>query len=384
MDVLGGRYRLLDLIGTGGMAVVWRAHDDVLGRPVAVKILSPNLAKDASFRQRIQREARAAARLAHPHISVVHDYGEWTDVDGAVRPYVVMELIDGPSLSDALSAGQLPWYRAAAICAQVAEGLSAAHARGLVHHDIKPANIVLSTTGPKIVDFGISAIVGEQDEEGAVFGTPGFVAPERISGHAIEPAADVYALGLTLYRCIAGKAPWPATTAESLLFAHAHTPPAPLPTHDAAGTDAEIPAELIDICDRCLAKDPAARPTAGELAEVLGALPVPEAATRRRPAVRPARITGDNALNVTSFLPGANDPTGLVAPPPRRRGCAPCWRASSSLRWPPGWPSPCGPAPTGRPRGKSPIRPRRPPARRWPARPRTGCAATTAPGSAAT
>ena len=230
MDVLGGRYRLVELIGTGGMATVWRADDDVLGRPVAVKILSPALAKDPSFRERIQREARAAARLAHPYIGVVHDYGEWTDPEGAVRPYVVMELIDGPSLSEALSAGQLPWFRAAAICAKVAEGLATAHARGLVHHDIKPANIVLSTTGPKIVDFGISAIVGEQDQAGAVFGTPGFVAPERIGGNPIKPAADVYALGLTLYRCIAGKPPWPATTAESLLLAHLYTPPAPRPT----------------------------------------------------------------------------------------------------------------------------------------------------------
>lgn len=323
MDVLGGRYRLVELIGSGGMAVVWRAHDDVLGRPVAVKILSPTLAKDASFRQRIQREARAAARLAHPHVSVVHDFGVWTDSEGALRPYVVMELIDGPSLGEALSAGQVPWFRAAAICAQVAEGLAAAHARGLVHHDVKPANIVLSTTGPKIVDFGISSIVGEEDEEGAVLGTPGFVAPERIQGNPIEPASDVYALGLTLYRCIAGKAPWDADTAESLLFAHVHTAPRPLPRHDAAGSEAPVPDELIEICERCLAKEPDQRPTAGELAEVLAGLPVPENARRRRPPARPAPVDGGSALNVTAFLPPAdNEATAVIGgarqPRPRR------------------------------------------------------------------
>src|SRR6516162_9737995 len=129
MQVLEGRYRLVELLGQGGMAVVWRGFDEVLHRPVAVKVITPECAADPGLRERVRAEARAAARLSHPHIGVVHDFGEYPDGEDGLIPYVVMELIDGPSLRDVLADGPLPWPRAATVAAQVASALAAAHAR---------------------------------------------------------------------------------------------------------------------------------------------------------------------------------------------------------------------------------------------------------------
>ncbi len=270
MQTLGGRYRLVELIGTGGMAVVWRAFDEVLGRAVAVKVLTSDLADDPDFRRLIREEARAAARLAHPHVSVVHDYGEWIDANDAVMPYVVMELIDGPSLREALRDGPLPWTQAAAVVAQVAWGLAAAHARGLVHRDVKPANVVLAPTGAKLVDFGISAITGAEEEaSGEVVGTPAYLAPERIKGRPTSPAADVYALGLLLYQAVAGELPWQVDGQTAMLLAHLQDEPQPLP----AVAGQTLPIELTTLVERCLVKDPDERPTAAEVAAALTALP---------------------------------------------------------------------------------------------------------------
>jgi serine/threonine protein kinase len=144
---LGDRYRLVERLGAGGMSVVWRAFDDVLGRPVAVKMLAGDRAGNPAFRLDIRREARAAAQLNHPRIGVVYDYGESREGRGRPVPYVVMELIDGPALSERLGAGPLPWQRALTVCAQVAEGLDAAHTRGLAHRDVTPAPVSARFTG---------------------------------------------------------------------------------------------------------------------------------------------------------------------------------------------------------------------------------------------
>jgi serine/threonine-protein kinase len=269
VQVLADRYRLVELIGSGGMAVVWRAFDEVLGRPVAVKVLTSDFADDPDFRRRIRDEARAAARLAHPHVSVVHDYGEWADANDAVMPYVVMELIDGPSLHEVLAAGPLPWPRAATIVAQVASGLAAAHARGLVHRDVKPGNVVLAPTGAKLVDFGISAIAGDSHSDGELLGTPAYVSPERLVGAPNSSSTDVYALGVLLYRSIAGRLPWHTDDNVSVLLAHLHDEPEPLVEAAASGA----PPELAALCLRCLAKEPEARPTAAEVARDLAGLP---------------------------------------------------------------------------------------------------------------
>ncbi len=258
--VLAGRYRLLARLGAGGMSVVWRAHDDVLDREVAVKVLAPELAKDPGLPARVRIEARAAARLRHPNVVEVHDYGETENH----LPYVVMELVDGRSLSDVLNRGALAWRSAALIGTQVAAALAAAHARGIVHRDVKPSNVMVTSAGVKLVDFGISATVGEADRIGGeVIGTPAYLAPERLHGGPVRPATDVYALGLLLYLMLAGRLPWQASTTTQMLRAHRYLEPAGLPLL------AGLPDEVADLVERCLTKDPAKRPGAEEAARVL-------------------------------------------------------------------------------------------------------------------
>jgi eukaryotic-like serine/threonine-protein kinase len=264
---LANRYRLIEKLGTGGMSVVWRGHDEVLGREVAVKILSPRLAGDDAFRDRMRQEALAAARLSHPHITGIFDFGESPLSEELTVPYVVMELNDGESVSARLRRdGPLPWPDAVTITAEVASALAAAHARGVVHRDVTPANVMLTRTGAKVVDFGISALVGQRDAapDGSLLGTPAYLAPERLTGGQVLPAADVYALGLLLYRLLTTRLPWPAETTTEALRAHLYADPEPLP--------AGIPPAVSEMCSRCLAKDPADRPTATEMANRLGAL----------------------------------------------------------------------------------------------------------------
>ncbi|GLZ01447.1 serine/threonine-protein kinase [Actinoplanes sp. NBRC 103695] len=250
---LANRYRLLDRLGAGGMSVVWRAHDEVLDREVAIKVLSP----DQAISDRILVEARAAARLRHPHVIEVYDFGRDPS-------FVVMELVDGRSLADVLSRGPLPWRAAVTIGAQVAAALAAAHGRGIVHRDVKPANVMVTSAGVKLVDFGISASTGEADLIGGqIFGTPAYLAPERIDGGPVRPATDVYALGLLLHLMLAGRLPWDASTTTQMLRAHRYRTPQPLPP--VAG----LPDEVATLIRRCLAKEPAARPDAATAARVL-------------------------------------------------------------------------------------------------------------------
>jgi eukaryotic-like serine/threonine-protein kinase len=217
---LANRYLLIEQLGTGGMAVVWRGFDDLLGRPVAVKVLNADIAADPSFRATIYREARSAARLSHPNITHVYDYGEANLPDGETVSYVVMELLEGKTLDDRLADGPLPWPEAVRVAAQVANALAAAHRRGIVHRDIAPANVMLTATGAKVLDFGIAALAGGRgDVDGEMLGTPAYVAPERLEDAPAAPAADVYALGATLYEALAGQPPLPAKTWPALVEA---------------------------------------------------------------------------------------------------------------------------------------------------------------------
>ncbi len=271
--VLAGRYRLLALLGVGGMSTVWRARDDILGRDVAVKVLAGPYAVDVRCRAVIGREARAVARLSHPHIVAVHDYGEAKRPDGAVLPYIVMELLDGEPLQAHLNRGPLSWREAAAVCADVAAALAEAHRHGVVHRDVTPGNILMTPAGAKVVDFGIAAPVGEQDEDatGLMFGTLEYVAPERLDGSPADAATDVFALGVLLYELVTGRAPFPAESWDDIADAHDAGPPPP---------PSELPSALAEMCVRCLSVDPDDRPTADEVAAAL----LSAACTARAPA----------------------------------------------------------------------------------------------------
>ena len=259
MRTLGGRYQLVQRIGIGGMSEVWRGHDRVLDRPVAVKIMAPAIEGtlgEVSSVDLVRTEARSAARLAHPNVAGVHDFGT-SPSPGREVPYIVMELVNGQTLSEHLAAGMLDWRIAVRVCAEVAAALAAAHAEQLVHRDIKPANIMLTPSGAKVLDFGIAAAAGSRDPDpdGPVMGTPAYVAPERFEGLPATPAADMYSLGVLLYHCLSGRLPWRADSGTELVHAQRYLDPDPLP---------EIPGlapEVIDLCSRCLDKDPAERPT---------------------------------------------------------------------------------------------------------------------------
>jgi serine/threonine-protein kinase len=232
------------------MSEVWHGHDEVLDRPVAVKVLAPGHSTPVDI---VRAEARSAARLAHPNVAGVHDFGT-----SAEQPYIVMELVEGRTLGRHLAEGALDWGISVRICAEVAAALAAAHSEGVVHRDIKPGNIMLTPSGAKVLDFGIAATVGTADEDpdGPVMGTPAYVAPERFAGCPATPATDMFALGTLLYQCLSGRLPWLRATPTELVHAECHDDPDPLP--DIEG----LPGEVVDLMSRCLAKEPGERPTA--------------------------------------------------------------------------------------------------------------------------
>ncbi|MCX4470236.1 protein kinase [Micromonospora sp. NBC_01655] len=289
--LLARRYRLVDQIGAGGMSVIWRARDEVLDRTVALKVLAPSLAADARFRDMVREEARSAAQLVHPHVTSVHDYGETLAPDGSITSFVVMELLAGEELEYRLTEGPLPWPDAIEIGAQVAEALAAAHRLGIVHRDITPANVMMTPVGAKVLDFGIATHIGapDEDEDGGTFGTPAYVAPERLDGAPTQPATDIYSLGVLLYEMLTGRVPYPADTWEQLGVAlESGGAPPPL---EAPG----LPSEVARTCLRCLSREPRDRPTAHQVALVLRdqLLPAdPQAATMLAPTVTLPSIVG--------------------------------------------------------------------------------------------
>ncbi len=316
---LHDRYVLHDRIGLGGMSEVWRADDEVLGRPVAVKVLAGTFAVDPDLRATIRREARAAARLAHPHVTQVYDYAEATLDGGTVVPYLVMELVDGENLADRLADGPLPWPQALGMAAQVAAALAAAHRIGVVHRDIKPGNVMLTETGAKVLDFGIAALAGPHHASTGragepMMGTPAYTAPERLSAGAPNPASDVYALGVLVYRTLTGDVPLAVRDWRDAVAVHAHRPPvAPLRVPG-------LSADLAELVLACLDPDPAGRPTAGQLA-----------ARFRAGAAAPAGSS-------TTVLPIISTPAGPPAPaapgpvhPPTLIDRAGSWSATAAV-----------------------------------------------------
>ena len=224
-------YRLIDLLGRGGMGEVWRAYDTVTDRIVALKVLPAHFAADRTFQQRFRREAHAAAQLNDPHVVPIHTYGE---IDG--RLFVDMRLIEGRDLATVLASSSMSPSRAVHIVEQVAHAVHAAHKIGLVHRDIKPSNILLDESDfAYLIDFGIARVVGEAGLTGTdtVVGTLRYMAPERFSVGQVDARSDIYALACVLYECLTGGAPFPGDSIEQQVAGHLSTPP-PRPSDSGA------------------------------------------------------------------------------------------------------------------------------------------------------
>jgi beta-lactam-binding protein with PASTA domain/predicted Ser/Thr protein kinase len=263
----GDRYEVVELVGSGGMAEVYRARDGLLGREVALKVLSHRLSTDSSFVERFRREAQAAANLNHPNIVSLYDYGS----DNGTY-FIVMEYIDGRPLSDIIGeSGPLLAERSAEIASDVARALHRAHESGLVHRDIKPANImVTSTAQTKVTDFGIArALVadGEQTvtQTGMVIGTASYLSPEQAQGNPVDARSDVYSLGCVLYEMLAGRAPFAGDSPLSIAYKHVREDPEPPST-----VNPDVPRALDAIVLKAMSKNPDNRyATATEMDEDL-------------------------------------------------------------------------------------------------------------------
>jgi serine/threonine protein kinase len=290
-ELVGGRYRLDERLGVGGMSEVWAAQDVELGRRVALKLLGPD-ADPARF----EREAHAVAALAHPNICQLYDYGE---EDG--RPFMVLEYLGGGTLEDRLAAGEP--YRdeeTERIARELAAGLAHAHARGLIHRDLKPANVLFDDEGrAKIADFGIARLggAGTLTEAGTLLGTAAYISPEQAQGQPATPASDVYSFGVILYRMLTGRLPFEAESPIELASMHVNDQPAPL---EEVRPDA--PRALAAVTAASLAKDPQARPADGAaLVEALG--------------------SGPPTISDAPTIVAGSDPTLMIprARPPERR-----------------------------------------------------------------
>ncbi len=252
-SVLGGRYRLVELLGQGGMATIFRATDSQLGRDVAVKVLRPEYGRDPDFVARFRMEAQSVASLSSPNIVVVHDFG----MDPA-GPFIVMDYVDGEDLATFLRrTGPLSASQSGRIAADVGRALAVAHARGIVHRDIKPGNILLAHDGRVLVtDFGIARAIAEAQMTlpGTTLGSVQYMSPEQARGEPATERSDIYSLGVVLFEMLAGRRPFEGDSAASIAMARL-TPPVPMPSAYRAG----IPPVIEAICRKAMAIDPAER-----------------------------------------------------------------------------------------------------------------------------
>ncbi len=305
---LVGRYRIDAPIARGGMATVWRSQDELLGRAVACKTLHPELAHDEALRGRFRQEAVAAAGLGHPNVVATYDTGE---DDGTA--FIVMELVEGESLRERLDrTGALEPREATTIAGQVAAALAHAHAQGLVHRDVKPANVLLARDGAvKVTDFGIAKATGGADftRTGTVVGTARYLSPEQVQGLPTDARTDVYALGLVLYEMLAGRPAYSGDTEIATAVARLSGPPP-----DLARVRPGVPAPLVGVVNAALQPDPAHRiPDAATFSDLLR-----RAAAGVAPPVPAAPPSGPPPGPAPGAAPGAGTPPRTSAP--RRRG----------------------------------------------------------------
>ncbi|MFI6283415.1 serine/threonine-protein kinase [Streptomyces sp. NPDC051018] len=291
-DMVDGRFELIERLGSGGMGTVWRARDTALHREVALKEVRHDAAASDSVRERVLREARALARLSHPHVVTVHHI-----VDGDPHPWIVMELVTGSSLDERLNEGPMTPVRAAGIGRQVLSALRAAHAAGIQHRDVKPANILLRADGTAVLtDFGIAALQGSTSltMTGELVGSPEYIAPERIRGRNDHPASDLWSLGIVLYVCAEGVSPLRRPTTLATLAAVLDEP-VPPPVRSGP---------LAPVLQALLVRDPGARPDAAELETMLA-------------RVESGGVPDWAGPTLTSAVPPP--PPGPVPPPPGAR-----------------------------------------------------------------
>lgn len=349
-STLGG-YRIEGIIAQGGMGVVYRATQLRLDRTVALKVITPALANDPSFRDRFDRESTVTASIDHPHVVPVHEANE---VDGLL--YIVMRYVEGQDLGSVISdSGRLDPARAARLTAQVGAALDAAHLRGMVHRDVKPGNILVSGRPPEehvyLTDFGLTKQVSSDEgltKTGEWVGTLDYVAPEQIEGRMVDARTDVYALGCVLYQALTGQVPFQRDSSVAKMFAHINDPAPPI-------TDMVpiLPSALDEVVRRAMAKDPADRyPSAGDFGRAAvaaaagGALAVPErtVAVGEAAPADATRASAEPDQTVRSPEPKLVDTVSL--PPPEPHAPAPATPAAPA-GLPPQPPPPREAAPGG-------------------------------------
>lgn len=318
--VYGGRYELQRGIARGGMADVFLAHDRLLDRPVAVKVLFPELSSDRNFVERFRREAQSAANLAHPNIVGVYDWGEEADTY-----FIVMEYVDGRPLSEVIrSEGPLLADRAADVGADIAAALAAAHSKGVIHRDVKPSNVLLGPTGHvKVTDFGIARAISASEgltQTGAVMGTATYFSPEQAQGHALDGRSDVYSLGVVLYEMVCGKPPFAGDSPVSVAYKHVKEDPAP-----PRDRNPDVPEDFQRIVMKALAKNPANRYQSadelrGDLQNFRAGRQVTAEPVLVPPAIDPTVAQAAYA-DATRAMPATAYPPAAAGPPaPNRSG----------------------------------------------------------------
>jgi serine/threonine protein kinase len=252
-----GRYQVIETIGTGAHSRVMRGHDPLIDRAVAIKLFSPELARGEA-RARFLREARVVGQISHPSIVTLHDMGI---EESTLTPYLVMELIEGQSLEKALSKGSIPFPTACNWAAQVAVALGVAHRRGIIHGDVKPANVLISSENRiKLSDFGMARLASHDTGDTSLFGTPAYWCPEQIHGRPQDARSDIFSLGAVLYEMLTGVSPFAASSLQSVCNHVLSSTPLPV-----TQSNPSLPLALNDIVSACLAKEPQHRSASADL-----------------------------------------------------------------------------------------------------------------------